>query len=123
MSEVKHDLPKHKIEWREDTVRACSGVWAVYQWQEAIPKSRKKYSRRGYWHNVANLESKKYAQEFLDSLYPERDRWTTEELRAEFDVKGFAFGFCIAVRKSDGVKGSLDFDHSPRVYYSFCPDS
>jgi len=45
--------------------------------------------------------------------------WTTEELRRDFDVIGFCMGCVVVIRKADGVKGSLDFDHSPRVYFNF----
>jgi hypothetical protein len=46
---------------------------------------------------------------------------TTEQMRAEYEVLGFAMGYCIVRRKADGVKGTLDFDHAPRVYYNFQP--
>lgn len=45
--------------------------------------------------------------------------WTTAELQADYDVQGFALGFVVVIRKSDGKRGSLDFTHSPRFYYSF----
>ncbi len=34
---------------------------------------------------------------------------------------GFAAPLVVAVRKSDRVKGSLCFTHSPRIYYGFQP--
>lgn len=46
---------------------------------------------------------------------------TTDEMLEEYEVLGFALGFCIVQRKSDGVKGTLDFDHAPRRYYNFVP--
>jgi len=46
----------------------------------------------------------------------------TEGLRANFEVVGFCAPFVVAHRKSDGVKGSLQFDHNPRVYYDFHAD-
>ena len=48
-----------------------------------------------------------------------RKEWNTKELQEEFKVIGFSMGVCVVERKSDGVKGSLDFDHAPRVYYDF----
>lgn len=50
------------------------------------------------------------------------DRWTTEELGRDFDVMGFAAPFVVVKRRSDGVKGSLEFTHSPRVYFNWTPD-
>ena len=46
-------------------------------------------------------------------------RWTTEEMQREFTVTGFAAPFVVVVRKSDGVRGSLEFTHNPRVYFNF----
>ena len=40
---------------------------------------------------------------------------------AEYEVLGFALGICVVRRKSDGVRGTLDFDHAPRRYYNFVP--
>ena len=45
--------------------------------------------------------------------------WTTEELQKDFDVLGFLAPYVAVCRKADGVRGSLRFDHSPRLYYSF----
>lgn len=48
-----------------------------------------------------------------------RETWTTEELQQEFTVEGFALCMVVVTRKSDGVRGSLDFTHAPRLYYDF----
>ena len=48
--------------------------------------------------------------------------WDAEELRAEFEVVGFMAPFLGVRRKSDGQKGSLEFQHHPRFYFSFVPD-
>jgi len=48
--------------------------------------------------------------------------WTTEELQKEFEVIGFSMGYVVVKRLSDGQLGSMDFDHSPRIYYSFKED-
>ena len=50
------------------------------------------------------------------------DRWTTEELGRDFDVMGFAAPFVVVKRRSDGAKGSLEFTHSPRVYFNWRKD-
>ena len=49
--------------------------------------------------------------------------WDTKELSQDFNVKGFMAPFVVVERKSDGVKGSLEFQHNPRFYYGFSPDS
>lgn len=45
--------------------------------------------------------------------------WNTDELGRDFEVLGFAAPFVVVVRRSDGVKGSLSFQHSPRFYFDF----
>ena len=52
---------------------------------------------------------------------PEGQTWTTEQLREEFEVQGFAAPFVVVRRKTDGVRGTLMFRHDPRVYFDFEP--
>ena len=52
---------------------------------------------------------------------PTGETWTTEELQRDFSVEGFAAPYVIVRRKSDGAKGTLEFTHSPRVYFDFRP--
>jgi hypothetical protein len=47
--------------------------------------------------------------------------WTTDELAEEFEVIGFMAPLVVVRRKVDGVKGSLEFQHNPRMYFSFQP--
>jgi len=47
--------------------------------------------------------------------------WSTEQLTEEFEVLGFSAPFVVVRRKSDGVKGSLEFTHMPRVYFNWSP--
>jgi hypothetical protein len=64
----------------------------------------------------------------IESGQPQRDldaatkTWTTEEMRAEFEVTHFLAPFCIVRRKSDGATGTLEFTHSPRVYFGWYED-
>lgn len=48
--------------------------------------------------------------------------YTTDEMSAEFTVTGFAAPFVVVKRKSDGQVGSLEFQHSPRLYFNWQPD-
>lgn len=48
-------------------------------------------------------------------------RWTTDELAAEFAVIGFAAPYVVVRRRADGAEGSLEFTHSPRVYFGWKP--
>ena len=47
--------------------------------------------------------------------------WDKQELLEDFNVVAFCAPFVVAIRKSDGVKGSLEFTHSPRFYYGWTP--
>ncbi len=48
--------------------------------------------------------------------------WDTDQLRQDFEVLEFAAPYVIARRRSDGVLGSLEFQHEPRFYFNFKPD-
>jgi hypothetical protein len=48
--------------------------------------------------------------------------WDTAELQRDFEVEGFCAPFVVVRRKSDGVRGSLQFNHNPRVYFGFTAD-
>jgi hypothetical protein len=48
--------------------------------------------------------------------------WTTQELRQDFEVLGFAAPFVVVRRRSDGKKGSLEFTHDPRIYFGWSED-
>jgi len=47
--------------------------------------------------------------------------WDTGELSRDFDVLGFMAPFCVVRRRVDGVKGSVMFQHRPRLYFNFVP--
>lgn len=48
--------------------------------------------------------------------------WDSRQLSEEFEVIGFLAPFVVVRRKADGVKGSLEFQHSPRLCFNFQPD-
>jgi hypothetical protein len=45
--------------------------------------------------------------------------WDTRELAQDFEVLGFAAPYVVVRRKSDGVLGSLEFQHEPRFFFRF----
>lgn len=59
------------------------------------------------------------SREEFEALYGQV--WNTQELQSDYDVIGFSAPFVVVIRKSDRVKGSLEFSHSPRFYFSFRP--
>jgi hypothetical protein len=48
-----------------------------------------------------------------------KETWTTEQLREQFEVKGFMAPYVVVRRKSDGIKGSLEFTGQPRYYFNW----
>ena len=54
---------------------------------------------------------------------PSGQTWNTTELQQDFEVTGFAAPFVVVRRRSDGVKGTLEFSHSPRIYWGFSPSN
>ena len=48
--------------------------------------------------------------------------WDTSEMRNDFEVLGFMAPVVVVRRRSDRVRGSLMFQHDPRLYYSFQPE-
>lgn len=47
--------------------------------------------------------------------------WDTSQLGDDFQVEGFMAPFVIVRRRSDGQRGSLEFQHNPRFYFKFDP--
>ena len=45
--------------------------------------------------------------------------WNTGELSQHFEVIGFMAPLVVVRRKSDGKKGSLEFQHQARFYFGF----
>jgi hypothetical protein len=72
--------------------------------------------------------TEKLRRGMIASGKPERDlakatqRWTTEEMSRDFKVDSFLAPFVFVTRKADGVQGTLEFTHSPRLYFNFVPD-
>ena len=68
---------------------------------------------------VKDINSVEGSREYLETLHGQV--WDTDQIRAEFEVIGFMAPFMVVKRKTDGIKGSLMFQHSPRFYFSFEP--
>lgn len=66
---------------------------------------------------VARINANPGSREALEAQYGQV--WTTDEMSADFEAIGFAAPYIVVRRKSDGKKGSLEFQHSPRFYYNF----
>src|SRR5438445_7717594 len=49
--------------------------------------------------------------------------WDSAQLASAFEVLGFLAPYVVVRRRSDGRKGSLEFQHIPRFYFNFVLDS
>lgn len=47
--------------------------------------------------------------------------WDTDQLTEDFEPLGFLAPYIVVRRRADGVKGSLEFQHHPRLYFNFQP--
>lgn len=68
---------------------------------------------------VAEINAVPGSREALEAQYGQV--WSTDQLSDDFEVLGFMAPLVVVRRKSDGRKGSLEFQHSPRLYFSFSP--
>lgn len=69
---------------------------------------------------LAEINAQPGSRQQLEALHGQV--WDTTELACDFEVEGFLAPFVVVRRKSDGVRGSLEFQHCPRFYFSFEPD-
>ena len=65
---------------------------------------------------VTNKE-KKMTREELEKEFG--TTYSTAELTRNFAVESFLAPLVIVNRKSDGERGTLDFQHAPRFYFNF----
>jgi hypothetical protein len=69
---------------------------------------------------LAEINSEPGSREALETQYGQV--WDTQQLAQNFEVIGFMAPLVVVRRRSDGVKGSLEFQHGPpRLYFNFEP--
>ncbi len=68
---------------------------------------------------VAEINAAPGSRAALEAQYGQV--WDTDQLRADFEVIGFMAPLVVVRRKSDGRKGSLEFQNSPRMYFNYSP--
>jgi hypothetical protein len=69
---------------------------------------------------LAEINAEPGSREALEAEYGQV--WNTQELAEAFEVIGFVAPLVVVRRRSDGKKGSLEFQHSPRLYWGFVED-
>jgi hypothetical protein len=73
-------------------------------------------------HNlVVEINANPGSREALETQHGQV--WDTDELRTDFEVLGFGAPLVVVRRRADHVKGSLYFQHYPRLYFGFQPDN
>jgi len=70
-------------------------------------------------HRLAEINAQPGSREALEDQHGQV--WSTDQLSQDFEVIGFLAPLVVVRRKSDGKKGSLEFQHSPRFYFGFKP--
>jgi hypothetical protein len=68
---------------------------------------------------LAEINAEPGSREALEADYGQV--WNTDELRRDFEVIGFMAPLVVVRRKADGQKGSLEFQHNPRLYFNWQP--
>jgi hypothetical protein len=63
------------------------------------------------------LTPEEQTREIIEAKYGRA--WDTKQLQEDYSVRGFLAPFVSVTRKSDGVKGILQFTHMPRFYFDF----
>jgi len=66
---------------------------------------------------VKEINAVEGSREQLEAKYGQV--WDTKELQNDFSVEGFMAPFVSVKRKSDNAKGTLEFQHGPRLYFNF----
>ena len=84
---------------------------------------------------VAEINANPSPKAELEAVYGVGNVWTTNELSERFEVIGFMAPFAVVRERTTGAaaahavvvdgrgrKGSVEFQHSPRLYYNFIPE-
>lgn len=70
-------------------------------------------------NRIAEINVVPGSREDLENKYGQV--WDTNQLSEEFQAIGFMAPLIVVRRKSDGLKGSLEFQHAPRLYFNWQP--
>ena len=69
---------------------------------------------------LTEINAEPGSREALEAQYGQV--WDTQQLAQDFEIIGFMAPLVVVRRRSDGVKGSLEFQHGPpRLYFNFEP--
>ena len=94
---------------------AQSSIMATHDETEEIRRSR-----LAAIHSTVETDDPTTERKRLETEYGQV--WDTGQLAEVFEVLGFMAPYIVIRRKSDGRKGSLEFQHMPRFYFNFVLD-
>ena len=66
---------------------------------------------------VAEINAEPGSREALEAQHGQV--WDTTQMQQDFLVQGFLAPYITVRRRSDGVRGTLKFQHQPRFYFGF----
>ena len=69
---------------------------------------------------LAEINAVPGSREALEALHGQV--WDTQQLGQDFTVIVVLAPYVVVRRKSDGLKGSMEFQHQPRIYFNFVED-
>src|ERR1700676_1920665 len=68
---------------------------------------------------LAEINIESGSREAMEAQYGQV--WDTKQLGEDFEIVGFMAPLVVVRRKSDGTKGSLEFQNNPRLFFNFKP--
>lgn len=87
---------------------------------ESFRRERPGHSVRMFECICAELNAVGWPREVLEDTYGKV--YSTDELRAEFEVVGFYTPLVVVKSLANGQLGSFEFQHKPRFYFSYVRD-
>ena len=58
----------------------------------------------------------------LEGIYGQGNVWDRDGLSERFEVIGFMAPYCVVKDRKTGKKGSVQFQHDPRLYFNYVED-
>lgn len=102
---------------RDALLGVSSGISEADEVADAIKHGK---AERIRLHDLVRINSEAAKRTELEARVGQV--WNTDELQRDFEAVGFLAPYVVVRRKSDGVVGSLTFQHNPRLYFSFRED-
>lgn len=130
--EILHPLPVELtvMKWKDKQGWNSAGSEgpSIRQWAiDNIKALRRPFmgdidlSEKARREKTAELNSNVKTREELEAAHGKDNVWDTQELQRDFTVEGFLAPYVGVIRKSDGQRGMLSFQHHPRLYWGFQP--